>query len=281
MRAARTAPCGSFGSGPPVCDGDPRLAVLPPRSRRAAKLGLGESYTAGEWDSRRPGRAVRAAAPQRRQRGSPTSLALRRLLEPRPRLNRRNGLLARAAEHRLPLRPRQRALRLMLDETMTYSCAVFERAGRAARGRSAAQATAAICEKLELGPTTTCSRSAAAGAGSRAFAAERVRRTRHRPHDLGRAGRDGARAARPASRPCRILEAGLPDARGQLHEDRVDRDAGGDRRAPVPDVLRRRSTACSRRAAWPASRRSSSPTSAGTATGRRRTGSSATSSPAA
>ena len=40
----------------------------------------------------------------------------------------------------------------MLDETMTYSCAVFERAGRAARRRAAAQAAAGSASSSRLGP---------------------------------------------------------------------------------------------------------------------------------
>ena len=80
-------------------------------SRLRGKLGLGESYTAGEWDADdlvalfelllrnadAAGRAPPAAAP--------------RCSTLRPRLHRRNGLAPRAAQHRLPLRPRQRALR--------------------------------------------------------------------------------------------------------------------------------------------------------------------------
>ena len=55
----------------------------------------------------------------------------------------------------------------MLDETMTYSCAVFERAGRAARRRAAAQAPTRSATSSSSARTTTCSRSAAAGAASR------------------------------------------------------------------------------------------------------------------
>ena len=89
------------------------------------KLGLGESYTSGEWDCADLVaffelllRNAEGAA--RRHR------ALRRLLEARPRLNRRNGLLRARRNIAYHYDLGNELFELMLDETMTYSCAVFE-----------------------------------------------------------------------------------------------------------------------------------------------------------
>ena len=56
----------------------------------------------------------------------------------------------------------------MLDETMTYSCAVFERPTSRSRTRSGAS-FAGSATSSSSAPTTTCSRSAAAGARSRSW----------------------------------------------------------------------------------------------------------------
>ncbi len=101
-----------FGDGPPSSGWRSTSCDLFRRLATRGKLGLGESYTAGEWDARRPRRSVRAAAPQRRRRARERHA--RRAAAPRARARARtarNGLAARAPEHRLPLRPRQRPLR--------------------------------------------------------------------------------------------------------------------------------------------------------------------------
>ena len=49
------------------------------------KLGLGESYTAGEWDADDLVALLRAPAPQRRVRGPAAPASCARLLEARPR----------------------------------------------------------------------------------------------------------------------------------------------------------------------------------------------------
>jgi cyclopropane-fatty-acyl-phospholipid synthase len=114
----------SFGAGPVV-----QLRIHDARFfRRLAtggKLGLGESYTAGEWDcSDLVGlfelllRNAEAASQRHR--------ALRRLLEARPRLNRRNGLLRARRNIAYHYDLGNELFEAMLDETMTYSCAVFE-----------------------------------------------------------------------------------------------------------------------------------------------------------
>ena len=113
-----------FGSGAAV-----QLRIHDARLfRRLAtggKLGLGESYTAGEWDCNDLVglfelllRNAEAASQRHR--------TLRRVLEARPRLNRRNGLLRARRNIAYHYDLGNELFELMLDETMTYSCAVFE-----------------------------------------------------------------------------------------------------------------------------------------------------------
>jgi cyclopropane-fatty-acyl-phospholipid synthase len=136
-----------FGAGPPV-----RLAIHDAaffrRLATRGKLGLGESYTADEWDAddlvalfelllRNAG----AAAEHR--------TTVRRLLELRPRLHRRNGLARSRRNIAYHYDLGNELFALMLDETMTYSCAVFERPDT-----SLAEAQRAkyerLCRQLEL-----------------------------------------------------------------------------------------------------------------------------------
>lgn len=138
-----------FGSGPPVT-----MAIDDPRFfRRVAtrgKVGVGESFTAGEWHSddlvglfelllrNSAGAAVR----HRR---------VRRMLEARPRLNRRNGLPGARRNIAYHYDLGNELFGLMLDETMTYSCAIFEHPAEPlaeAQRRKYRQ----ICERLRLGP---------------------------------------------------------------------------------------------------------------------------------
>ena len=137
-----------FGSGAPV-----RLAIHDTaffrRLATRGKLGLGESYTADEWDAddlvalfelllRNAGRLGERQA------------RLRRLLELRPRLQRRNGLARSRRNIAYHYDLGNELFALMLDETLTYSCAVFERPGM-----SLAEAQRAkydrLCRQLELG----------------------------------------------------------------------------------------------------------------------------------
>ena len=88
------------------------------------KLGVGESYTAGEWDSDDLvgllELLLRNAAP-----AADRHAGWRRLLETRPRLNRRNGFLRSRRNIAYHYDLGNDLFALMLDETMTYSCAVF------------------------------------------------------------------------------------------------------------------------------------------------------------
>jgi cyclopropane-fatty-acyl-phospholipid synthase len=138
-----------FGSGPPVT-----MEIHDSRFfRRVAtrgKLGVGESYTAGEWDSDDPVALFElllrnAADAARRHR------FVRQLLESRPRLNRRNGLLGAKRNIAYHYDLGNDLFGLMLDETMTYSCAIFERPDQPLAEAQRLKYRR-ICDKLDLQP---------------------------------------------------------------------------------------------------------------------------------
>ena len=165
-------------------------------------------------------------------------------------------------EHPVPLRPRQRPLRAVprrVDDLLVRasSSATDEPLARGAAGEVPARSASSSSSAR----TTTCSRSAAAGAASRSWRpastarASPGSRSRRSRRELAR---ERVAAAGLADR-VEIRRAGLPRASRAVHEDRLDRDARGDRRAAVRRPSSRRSTACSRPAASPASRRSCMP----------------------
>jgi cyclopropane-fatty-acyl-phospholipid synthase len=138
-----------FGSGPVV-----RMDILSARFFRRlstrAKLALGESYTAGEWDTDdlvaffelllRNAEAARERHPH-----------LRRFLEARPRVNRRTGFLRARQNIHYHYDLGNDLFALFLDETMTYSCALFE--GDDERLEDAqVRKLRRVCEKLRLRP---------------------------------------------------------------------------------------------------------------------------------
>jgi len=138
-----------FGAGPPL-----RLAIHDAaffrRLATRGKLGLGESYTAGEWDTDHLvglfelllWNADRAGAHQP---------GVRRALELRPRLHRRNGLVRSRRNISYHYDLGNELFALMLDETMTYSCAVFERPEMTLAEAQRAKYER-LCGLLELGP---------------------------------------------------------------------------------------------------------------------------------
>jgi cyclopropane-fatty-acyl-phospholipid synthase len=138
-----------FGSGPPVT-----MEIHDSRFfRRVAtrgKVGVGESYTAGEWDSDDLVALFElllrnAADAARRHR------FVRQLLESRPRLNRRNGLLGAKRNIAYHYDLGNDLFGLMLDETMTYSCAIFERPDQPLAEAQRLKYRR-ICDKLDLQP---------------------------------------------------------------------------------------------------------------------------------
>jgi cyclopropane-fatty-acyl-phospholipid synthase len=139
-----------FGSGEAAASIAVRDPHLFRRIATRGTIGFGESYMAGEWDA--PDlvglfelllRNATAAA----QRHA----TLRRILDAPPRPNRRNG----------PLRARHNIayhydlgndlFELMLDTTMTYSCAVFEDETEPLEDAQRRKLRR-IADKLELGP---------------------------------------------------------------------------------------------------------------------------------
>ena len=116
-----------FGSGAPV-----RL-VIRDRAffRRLAtrgKLGFGESYTAGEWEADDLVGLFELLL-RNADRAAARHPGVRRLLELRPRVQRRNGIVRSRRNIAYHYDLGNELFGLMLDETMTYSCAVFDRPG--------------------------------------------------------------------------------------------------------------------------------------------------------
>ena len=256
-----------FGSGPAVAIDDPRRRGSSGGSRRA-----GRSASASRtWPASgtptissalfelllRNASAAAAAAPD----AAPD-------LDAPPRPNRRNGLAPRPPQHRLPLRPRQRALRADARPDDDLLVRRLRGRGRAARGRPAAQAPPDLRQararpgrprardRLRLGQLRDPRRRRSAAAAS---PASRSRRAQATPRP--RAGR-----ARPGvERPVEIREEDYRSHRGSYTRSPRSRCS---RRSARSSSARTspRSTACSSPAAAPACRRSSSPTTAGSAT---------------
>ena len=138
-----------FGTGRPV-----RLAIHDAaffrRLATRGKLGLGESYTASEWDS--DDLVALFELLLRNADGAATRHAgIRRVLELRPRLNRRNGLVRSRHNIAYHYDLGNELFALMLDESMTYSCAVFERPEMTLAEAQRAKYER-LCQLLKLGP---------------------------------------------------------------------------------------------------------------------------------
>ncbi|HEX7526173.1 MAG TPA: cyclopropane-fatty-acyl-phospholipid synthase family protein [Gaiellaceae bacterium] len=139
----------TFGSGKPVS-----LAIhdraLFRRLATRGKVGFGESYTAGDWDT-----DDLVGLFELLLRNSEAAAArngvVRRLVEARPRPNRRNGLWR--ARHNISYHYDlgNDLFELMLDETMTYSCGIFDRADATLADAQRAKLQR-VCDKLQLGP---------------------------------------------------------------------------------------------------------------------------------
>jgi cyclopropane-fatty-acyl-phospholipid synthase len=159
-----------FGSGAPV-----RLAIhdaaLFRRLATRGKVGFGESYTAGEWDTDDLVALfellLRNADAMGERHGD-----VRRLLELRPRMSRRNGFARSRRNIAYHYDLGNELFALMLDETMTYSCAVFERPGM-----SLAEAQHAkyerLCRQLDVGPDDHVLEIGCGWGGFARYAAER------------------------------------------------------------------------------------------------------------
>jgi cyclopropane-fatty-acyl-phospholipid synthase len=137
------------GSGPVV-----RMSVHDPRFyRRLAagpRLGLGEAYQAGEWRADDLPTLLELLLRNARRAGD-RHPHLRRAARLRPRLHRRTSLLAARRNIRRHYDLGNELFALFLDETMTYSCAVFERADEPL-AEAQRRKLRMVCDTLELGP---------------------------------------------------------------------------------------------------------------------------------
>jgi cyclopropane-fatty-acyl-phospholipid synthase len=139
----------SFGSGPPVTL-TIKSAGFFRRIATRGKIGLGESYQAGEWQADdlvaffelllRNADAAAARHPR-----------VVRALSLRPSLRARNGFRAARRNIAYHYDLGNDLFQLFLDETMTYSCAVFEQEDERLE-EAQRRKYAAICDKLRLGP---------------------------------------------------------------------------------------------------------------------------------
>jgi cyclopropane-fatty-acyl-phospholipid synthase len=113
-----------FGSGPAVELRVNDLALVRRLATRG-KLGFGEAYQAGDWDTNDLP-ALFELLLLNAERGSERHPRLRQLFDARPRLGSRNGRLRARRNIAYHYDLGNDLFELMLDETMTYSCAVFE-----------------------------------------------------------------------------------------------------------------------------------------------------------
>jgi cyclopropane-fatty-acyl-phospholipid synthase len=138
-----------FGSGPavPIEIADARFFR---RLATRGKLGLGEAYTAGEW------RADDLVAffelmLRNAESAADRHARVRRLLELRPSLRARNGFRGARRNIGYHYDLGNALFELFLDESMTYSCAVFEREDEAL-AEAQQRKLRRVCEHLRLGP---------------------------------------------------------------------------------------------------------------------------------
>jgi cyclopropane-fatty-acyl-phospholipid synthase len=138
-----------YGAGAPTRLSIHELAFFR-RIATRGKLGLGESYTAGEWDADDLV-ALFELLLRNADAAAERHALLRGLLELRPRLRRRNGFARSRRNIAYHYDLGNELFALMLDETMTYSCAVFERPGATLAEAQRAKLER-LCRLLELGP---------------------------------------------------------------------------------------------------------------------------------
>ena len=138
-----------FGSGTPVSLEIHDRALFRRLATRG-KLGFGESYTAGEWDT-----DDLVGLFELLLRNSEAAVArngtVRRLVEARPRPNRRNGLLRARRNISYHYDLGNPLFELMLDETMTYSCGIFDSPDATLADAQRAKLQR-VCDQLQLGP---------------------------------------------------------------------------------------------------------------------------------
>ena len=235
--------------GDPGADLRARLQINDPRAWTGmlrGSTGFGEGYVDGYWDSDDLVDLVRIAA-----RNTPAMDALKRrfafALVPAQSLGAdgpAQHAARRPAEHLRPLRPRQRAVRVVPRRAHAVLLGLLpQRRSRRSRRPSWPSSTgsATACASA---PTTTCSRSAPAGAGWRSMRPTKYgcrvttttisRRAAHVRDVPDRRARALGRGSRSCSR--------TTATSGHLRQARLDRDDRGGRLAVLqgllPQVLR-------------------------------------------
>ena len=176
---------------------DPRFFA---RLARSGRLAVGEGYQAGEWSSPDlPGLVALLARNQDQVFGRPPLSVLAGLGRFIPRIELPRGLRRAERDVHAHYDLGNAFFSLWLDDSMTYSCALFDSPELDASPKRSRRSTARSPTPRASGRTTACSRSAAAGAASRstsrasAAAASRRRRspassTRWRPSACARRG---------------------------------------------------------------------------------------------
>jgi cyclopropane-fatty-acyl-phospholipid synthase len=155
VRAGRielVEPDGRRTLGPPDADLHATIHVRHPsfwRSLLRGSCGLGESYAAGAWDCDDLVRLVRIAAREvtRLDRLRAPFAPLRNTLTRVPRNTRTGARRHIGAHYDLG----NELFALFLDETMTYSCGIFENGATSLREAQEAKLDL-VCRKLELRP---------------------------------------------------------------------------------------------------------------------------------
>ena len=120
------------------------------RIARSPKLALGESYQAGEWRSNDLVPLLELLL-RNAGAGAERHPGWRRFAEARPRINRRTGVLAARRNIEAHYDLGNDLFALFLDETLSYSCAIFEHAGERLEDAQRRKLRR-VCEQLELGP---------------------------------------------------------------------------------------------------------------------------------
>jgi cyclopropane-fatty-acyl-phospholipid synthase len=137
-----------FGAGAPVQIAIHDAAFFRRLATRG-KLGLGESYTAGEWDADDLVGLFELLI-RNADKAAARHAQLHRVLGARPRLQRRNGIVRSRRNIAYHYDLGNDLFALMLDETMTYSCAFFERPGLSLADAQRAKFER-LCGQLRLG----------------------------------------------------------------------------------------------------------------------------------
>jgi len=142
----------TYGSGPPAATLHVRAPQVWPMLLRGSR-GLAESYAQGLWDSPDLVAVIRLAA-----RNASVLDRVRALLSPlRTPFQRARAIVSRSTRRRsrrdiaAHYDLGNELFRRMLDPTMSYSCAIFERDGMTLEEASIAKLER-VCDKLDLGP---------------------------------------------------------------------------------------------------------------------------------